>query len=84
MSGVDILGINKMGRRLLQSYCGMNHHPEGVDVDRQWAVSPPCAGLQDLAWQIRSDNIGHMVFRISGDHQAVSYTHLTLPTICSV
>eukprot|EP00975_Prorocentrum_lima_P018178 3829372-Prorocentrum_lima.AAC.1 len=57
MSGVDILGISRMGTRLLQAYSGMNHYPEGVDVYRQWAVSPPCAGLLDLAWQIRSEKI---------------------------
>eukprot|EP00975_Prorocentrum_lima_P005500 1191542-Prorocentrum_lima.AAC.1 len=47
----------------------MNLFPDGVDVDRQWAASPPCAGLQDVAWQVRSEMFGHMGFRISGDHQ---------------
>eukprot|EP00975_Prorocentrum_lima_P060674 12728573-Prorocentrum_lima.AAC.1 len=37
MSGVDILGINKMGPRFLQAYCGMNLFPDGVEVNRQWA-----------------------------------------------
>eukprot|EP00975_Prorocentrum_lima_P007914 1695088-Prorocentrum_lima.AAC.1 len=69
MSGVDILRINKMGPRLLQAYCATDLFPEGVEADLQWAVSPPCAGLQDLAWKVRTENFHHMLFRVSGYDQ---------------
>eukprot|EP00975_Prorocentrum_lima_P005877 1271935-Prorocentrum_lima.AAC.1 len=46
----------------------MGRYPDGVDVERQWAISPPCAGLQDVAWTIRTGNRHHMTFRISAEN----------------
>eukprot|EP00975_Prorocentrum_lima_P022350 4700018-Prorocentrum_lima.AAC.1 len=34
----------------------MNYFPDGVDLKYYCAISPPCAGLQDVAWHIRTDN----------------------------
>eukprot|EP00975_Prorocentrum_lima_P041886 8802293-Prorocentrum_lima.AAC.1 len=52
MCGTDILKANKMGTRLLQTCRAMNYYPHGVEPEQHWAISPPCAGLQDLALQI--------------------------------
>eukprot|EP00975_Prorocentrum_lima_P019588 4122905-Prorocentrum_lima.AAC.1 len=58
MAGTDILDANHMAGRLLQTYRSLGLFPEGVHHGNHWVVSPPCAGLQDLAQHIRSANAG--------------------------
>ena len=55
------------------------------NADEGWGIPtlPPFQGEVDLSWQI----INHLVgqdFDIVTCQDTVSYTHLTLPTICSV
>eukprot|EP00975_Prorocentrum_lima_P016557 3512788-Prorocentrum_lima.AAC.1 len=42
----------------------MNYYPEGVEPEQHWVISPPCAGLQDLALQIRIENTRATSFNI--------------------
>eukprot|EP00975_Prorocentrum_lima_P013711 2917151-Prorocentrum_lima.AAC.1 len=44
---------NRTGRPL-QTYRSLGLFPEGVHHGNHWVVSPPCAGLQDLARHIRN------------------------------
>eukprot|EP00975_Prorocentrum_lima_P062825 12887815-Prorocentrum_lima.AAC.1 len=56
MYGTDFLRANKMKARLLQTYTAMTYFHDGVDLKYYWVSSPPCGGLQDVAWHIRTDN----------------------------
>eukprot|EP00975_Prorocentrum_lima_P036003 7575869-Prorocentrum_lima.AAC.1 len=49
MAGAIILEINGVTGRLLQTYRALALLPQGVPFDKIWIVSPPCAGLQDVA-----------------------------------
>eukprot|EP00975_Prorocentrum_lima_P057289 12015792-Prorocentrum_lima.AAC.1 len=71
MSGTDILHANRMDTRLLQTYRALNYYPEGVDPEQHGVISPPCAGLQDLAWQIRIENPRAPVLKIPEQYMIV-------------
>eukprot|EP00975_Prorocentrum_lima_P053124 11140442-Prorocentrum_lima.AAC.1 len=59
MAGTHILDANRITGRLLQSYRALRILPEGVEHAQNRVVSPPCAGLQDLARCIRNNNAGN-------------------------
>eukprot|EP00975_Prorocentrum_lima_P011977 2543842-Prorocentrum_lima.AAC.1 len=60
-----------MDTRLLHTYRAVNYYPEGVDPVQHWAISPPCAGLQDLALQLRVENPKSAFFKIPESYRKV-------------
>eukprot|EP00975_Prorocentrum_lima_P039029 8201597-Prorocentrum_lima.AAC.1 len=58
MAGTNVLSYNGVTSRLLQTYRALDVFPDGVSHKQIWVVSPPCAGLQDVARDIRNTNQG--------------------------
>eukprot|EP00975_Prorocentrum_lima_P029305 6153146-Prorocentrum_lima.AAC.1 len=49
MAGTHMLELHGMTGRLLQTDRSLALLPNGVPFDKNWVVSPPCAGVQDVA-----------------------------------
>eukprot|EP00975_Prorocentrum_lima_P045344 9495867-Prorocentrum_lima.AAC.1 len=64
MAGTHLLEFNSMTERLLKAYQDMIFFPQGVPINAKWIVSPPCAGLQDMARHVRKLNAGKSVINV--------------------
>eukprot|EP00975_Prorocentrum_lima_P045284 9482817-Prorocentrum_lima.AAC.1 len=53
-----------MTERLLKAYHDMKFFPQGVPISAKWIVSPPCAGLHDMARHARKLNAGESVINV--------------------
>eukprot|EP00975_Prorocentrum_lima_P032221 6766440-Prorocentrum_lima.AAC.1 len=49
---------------LLKAYKDMKFFPQGAPINAKWNISPPCAGLQDMARHIRKLNAGKSAINI--------------------
>eukprot|EP00975_Prorocentrum_lima_P021954 4623185-Prorocentrum_lima.AAC.1 len=58
MAGTNVLNVNGVTSRLLQTYRAFALLPDGVPVEHIWVVSPPCGGLRDVARDIRDSSQG--------------------------